>query len=109
MAIPLKLYLHPSNDQVVRITGLKDGRTLVYQNSATVTMTLRDQHLQPVAGCVNLTMVYQAGTNGVYDGEIDDAGFNPPVGTGYTLLVTATVGSTVARLTIPVEIIARAQ
>jgi hypothetical protein len=103
MAFPSKITLSPLNSQIVKLSGLQNSLTGVYLNSAAVMVTLVDRSGKPVAGCTNLALIYDAGSNGNYQGMID-ASFNPPVGEGYTLRVVATQDGNTANWSIAAAI-----
>lgn len=59
--------LYVGNDTILEIDRLKNELTGAYLNSATVTVTLRDEAGAEVAGDTwPKTMAYLAGSNGVY-------------------------------------------
>jgi len=76
------------NDQFIEIDGLQDPTTLTFINNAIVLATLVDQFNQPVAGCMAIPLNFLAGTSGNYRGLVEQT-FNPTLGTGYTLQITA--------------------
>lgn len=89
MAVPIKMVFTRKNDQFIEIDGLQDPTTGAFVNNATVTATLVDQYGNAVPGCTNVTLNYLATTNGNYRGLVEQT-FNPIIGAGYTLQVTAT-------------------
>ena len=113
MALPTKLLLVRLNDQFVEIDGLQDAVTLAYYNNATVSATLVDQNNDAVPGLSALPMPYVSGSNGNYRGLVEQT-FNPPLGGGYTLQITASViggsgpdGTTDGYWEIPTQVVAR--
>ena len=113
MAVPVKLIPVRLNDQYLEIDGLQDAVTLVYYSNATVMATLVDQLGDPVPGFTNVAMSYIAGTNGNYRGLVVQT-FNPPLGVGYTVQITAIVpggadpsGNTEGYWEIPAQVTAR--
>ncbi|MDP9267263.1 MAG: hypothetical protein M3P27_02925 [Acidobacteriota bacterium] len=62
---PVILYLR--NDQVETLVGFKDAETGDYLNDATLTATLLDPELEPVAAFTGLELVYVAASNGNYE------------------------------------------
>lgn len=79
--------LYNENDNLIIVDELQSGLTGDYRNDATVTVTLYDADLDPVAGATDISCVYQAASNGKYVGEIAET-FNVPVGS-YTAVVEA--------------------
>lgn len=88
MAVPSKIILYQLNDQFIEIDGLADSLSLAFQNSATVTATLKDRSGAPVTGLTNVTLNYVASSSGIYRGAVP-ATFNPTKGGGYTLVIDA--------------------
>ena len=102
--IPSKVIFSPLNDWVVTLYGLQDVITLAYVNGATTTLTLYDTLGNPVPGASNISMAYLPATTGNYQGSIPFASFNPPIGTGYSCVITADAGGFQYQLTLPCEI-----
>lgn len=91
MTIAGRILVVRLNDLYVTVSGLQDGVTSVYYNdTASVVATLYDQFGNPVPGFSGVQMAYVAETNGNYRGLIDQT-FDPPLGGGYRLEVTALV------------------
>ena len=89
MSIPTEVILFVDNDLYVEIDGLHDGLTPTsYFNAATVSATLRDSTGTAVTGATNITLNYVPASNGKYIGSIQES-FNPPIGSGYKLEITA--------------------
>lgn len=64
------LTLFNGADNLIRLDALKLVSTDAYQNSATVTMTLKDPDGASVSGATGLTLAYVAASNGRYEGTI---------------------------------------
>ena len=102
-----RLFVNPGNSQAIKILGLQDIITGDFMNGATLTATLIDASGSNVPGCVGVGMDYVAASNGDYTGVFGDNNFNPPVGTGYTMVVTGNQGAGYIRLEIVAEVKAR--
>jgi hypothetical protein len=102
--------LYPKNSQFLQISGLKDKSQTpaAYINTATLTASLLDSGNNQVSGAANMPGTYQTGSSGVYRFAVDPSLFNPPVGTGYTLVVDGTFGSLKYHVEIPVQVVSRA-
>ena len=105
MAIPSKLTFYKLNDQLLEVSGLHDGLVpTTFFNAATVNATLYDR-----AGVVadsalnNLTLSYVTASDGIYRGQIEQT-FDPPASGGYSLVINATQGTTVAKWTISSDV-----
>lgn len=105
MSAPKKI-LYISNSQFLELVGLKDQSVTpnVYMNAATVVGTLKDPNGVNVVGFVNVVGVYQTASNGTYRLAADPTTFNPPLGGGYTLVVTATQAGKQLYVEYPVKI-----
>jgi hypothetical protein len=105
MAVPKKLILYDSNDQIVEIDGLQDGTVTpaTYINNAVVTATLYDSSGATVSGLNNVTMNYVAASNGNYRGNVPNT-FSPPIGGGYVLKLDGNVSGIKFHIEIAVEI-----
>jgi hypothetical protein len=109
MSIPTKVMIYPNNDQVHTLTGLQDVLTDLYQDTATVTMTLFDQLGNPVAGLTNITLNYVSGSNGDYNAAVPAFSYGPPPNPdqpilgGFTLQVTAVQSGVQYQINIPAE------
>lgn len=75
----------------VSLVGLRDERTESAINDATVTATLFDSAGDEVAGAVDVSLSYEAGTQGVYVGTIPHT-IELVAGRQYILQVTASAG-----------------
>jgi len=65
--------LYIANDNLLRLSGLRNESTEDYVNNATVTVTLKDSGDSPVSGQAwPLTLVYVATTNGRYEGTLEE-------------------------------------
>jgi hypothetical protein len=89
MGIPLLWVFSPGNDNVVE-WQLNDGLALdlTYVNDAVGTATLLDPNLAAVPGASAVAFVYVPSSLGVYRALFPAGSFNPPLGNGYTLLVS---------------------
>lgn len=69
------LTLAKDSDNLVRLDKLRNASTDAYVNTATVTFTLRekDDALTAVSGATNISMAYVAGSNGRYEGILQDS------------------------------------
>lgn len=106
-ATPSKILMYSGNTQAIEVQGLQDAISLSYLDAATVTATLVDDDGNQILGCIGVTLNYQAGTNGNYTGIFGDVNFQPPEGTGYTLLVDANESGSYGHWDFLVEIVAR--
>lgn len=103
-ATPAKLILYAGNTQAIELNGLQDALSLDYLNAATITATLVDDQGNQVPGCVNISLAYQASTNGNYVGTFGDTNFQPVDGTGYTLIITGSQDGGYIQLNMLVEV-----
>lgn len=85
--------LYAQNTQVVVVQGLQDFLTGNFLNAAILTLTLLDQNGVQVPGCINVGFAYVAASNGNYQAVFGDESFNPPVGSGYKLVIDGNDGS----------------
>ncbi len=99
MAVPRRIVLYQSNDQVVELFGLQDSLTGDYLNSATVTATLKRKGIA-IEGCDEISLNYILSSNGNYRGQVEET-FNPPAKSGYVLHYDADQGGTVLHIEIP--------
>jgi hypothetical protein len=99
--------LFARNDQRVRILGLfnEESSPPQFVDNATVIGTLFDPHDEEVDGAKDLTMTYDAGSEGNYSAQIIGAQFDPTPGNGYYLAVD--VNSRGGYWEIPVVIVER--
>jgi hypothetical protein len=82
------LIIYPENDFKFFFGPiLRGGDESFSVDDATGTMTLLDSSGTPVTGANNLPMT-AAGAGGMYSGTIAGSGFTPPVGLGYTMVVS---------------------
>lgn len=109
-AIPKKV-LYKKNSQFLQISGLKDTTVTpnVYLNTATVVATLYNSSGAAIAGFTNVNGQYVASSNGTYQFALDPTLFDPPVGSGYTIKVTATQGVKQFYVELPAQVLARQQ
>ena len=92
--------IYKSNDQWIQLTGLyslsADGYGMLtiknYEDAATVKATLYDVNGIPVSGLIDIPMLYVAGSEGIYRGQVT-AAFDPPAAKNYELVITAVSGS----------------
>lgn len=110
-ATPSKLRMYPGNTQLILLEALQDLSTTppTVLNGATLIATLIDDNGNKIQGCINIPLVYIAGSNGNYQGIFGDSTFQPDPGTGFTLLITGTAsgsGGNVSSAYI-VEVLAR--
>lgn len=104
MSIPNKLIMYPENDQLISLNGLFDiGTQLFFGQGAQVTATLYDQQGNAVPSCTNIQLLYILGSNGSFQGTVEET-FNPPPGGGYRLKIDAHFGGADAEWVIPVDI-----
>lgn len=109
MSIPAKVMIFPNNDQVHTLTGLQDVLTGIYQDAATVTMTLYDQTGNVVTGLVNIPLNYIAASNGDYNAAVPAFNYGPPPNPdqpilgGFTLVITAVQSGVQYQISIPAE------
>ena len=109
MSVRNKAYiLYQTNTQEIKLFGVHDGDTGDFWTSAVIQATLQDQNGAQVAGCINVSLVYQAGSNGNYFGTVQQD-FSPPIGDGYVLIVDGDEGAVHLHLEVPVEVQARRQ
>lgn len=103
-ATPSKIILYQSNTQVLQITGLQDALSGNYLNAATITATLEDDQGNAIAECIAIPFTYIPLSNGNYQAVFGDQNFQPPIGTGYTLIVDGNQGGGYIHLELLVEI-----
>lgn len=66
-------YWFIDSDNYVKLIGLRDAKTLAYDNAATVTMTLyKESDDVAVTGVIDLVLAYVAASDGDYEGTIPD-------------------------------------
>jgi hypothetical protein len=85
--------LYLANDNLVQIVGLQDvaAPATEYINSATVVCTIRDSAGNAVAGATNIPCQYQGGSNGIYNGVVEDT-VTLVEGAYYTAVIDASSG-----------------
>jgi hypothetical protein len=105
--LPPVIYLYPLNTQVVQITELQDQVTGQFLVNASVVATLFDRRGNPDPVFNGIAMSYVVGTDATYEGIVP-AAFNPKIGGGYTLVLTADQAGVQAQWTIPVIVQTRA-
>lgn len=112
--LPRVLYLYPGNTQVLNIVGLTDVTTGFYLDAANVFATLLDQYGNEDPVLDDIQLLYQAGSNGNYQGTVPGT-FAPPAFTGssplggYQLQIAAEQAGVEALWTIPVILQLRSQ
>ena len=113
MTVPTRVTITKLNDDFVEVVGLAkqirqaDGTLQkTYLNAASVTATLKDSTGTPVTGFNGITLVYVAGSNGIYGGQIQET-FSPAVGGSYTLHIDASEGGLVMHLEIATTVSVR--
>jgi hypothetical protein len=74
------------------LEGLYDRVTKSYVNDATLTFTLKNSAGSAVSGASAVSMTYVSGTNGCYQGVLED-GVSLTEGSTYYLEITATASS----------------
>jgi len=79
-------------DRHVPYSGLYDNSTESFVNDATVTATLKDSAGSAVSGASNISLSYVSGTNGVYEGVLED-GVSLTENSTYYLEITATASN----------------
>jgi|SRR4051812_2778934 hypothetical protein len=87
-----KLIFYKGNSQFLKCAGVKDQSVTpnTYLNAGTATGTMYSPAGAAVAGCTNVTGVYQTSSNGEWRFAVDPALFDPPVGGGYVFKVSIT-------------------
>lgn len=75
-------------------SGLYNNVTGNYENSATITFTLKDSSLVNVTGAVAIAMTLVSGSNGCYEGTLEST-VTITSGSTYHNEITSTVGTTV--------------
>ena len=98
--LPRVFYLYPQNTQLVEVTELKDKGNGQFLTGATVTATLFDDRGNPDSVFNNIALVYQAGSDATYQGSVPDT-FNPDLGDGYTVVITALEAGVQGKWSIP--------
>ena len=101
----LSLEFTKLNDQYVRITGLHDGLTEAFKNTATVTATLKTKAGVAVTGFTNISMSYEAASDGVYVGAIPET-FDAAKGS-YVLWIDAVQTGIVGHWELPCRVVVR--
>lgn len=86
--------IYKQNTQSILVEGFADQSVSppAYVNNATFSATLLDPNGNHVTGLDGVAGAYVAASNGDYQFPIG-AGFNPPAGGGYVLVLTGTAGS----------------
>ncbi len=95
------MIIHKSADTIIEWDGLKSPRTGAFVNGATMTFTLRDTDEVAIAGATAIPMSYIAGSDGKYQGTLQDTVALGDPGTHYFCDITATSGGDVAYRRIP--------
>ena len=96
MARSLTAALYVANDNYLEVDALSNGATEAYENSATVTATLKTASGTNVSGQAwPLTLSYVADSSGTYRGILDDA-LSITAGTTYVAHIEATASGLTA-------------
>lgn len=86
--------LYKDNSGFIQVRGLYDQAQppdpRSYVNDLSASATLLDPQGAPVTGAENMTGEYQSGSNGTYRFALDPVSFDPPAGSGYTLVIDGT-------------------
>jgi hypothetical protein len=100
---------YKGNSQFLKVSGVKDQSVTpnTYLNAGAATGTMYDPAGAVVAGCQNVTGVYQALSNGEWRFPVDPALFDPPAGGGYVLKVDITSSTIKYHCEYPVKISVR--
>lgn len=106
--LPVVIYLYPENTEVVQITELQDQVSGQFLQNANVVATLYDRRGNPDPVFQNIPMAYVPGSDGTYQGQVS-ASFNPTLGGGYKLVVTAEQAGVQAQWSIPAIVQLRKQ
>lgn len=85
------------------------GVTAYFDAGATVTATLYDIMGNEVPGCTGITLSYIPGSFGNFQGLVLGSAFNPPIGSGYKLIINAQEGQVPGKWTLLVEVKERNQ
>lgn len=102
----MSLVLYIDNDNRIKLSGLKDADD-TYQNSATVTVTLKDASGNEVSGqSWPLTMSYVSGSDGNYQAVLDD-GLSLTAGQRLTAVVDVSSSGLTAEREAPVVALTR--
>jgi hypothetical protein len=88
----LKLIFYKGNSQFFKMCWRErpERHPNTYLNAGAATGTMYDPAGAAVAGCTNVTGVYQTSSNGEWRFAVDPALFDPPVGGGYVFKVSIT-------------------
>lgn len=98
--------LSPGVDNLLEAFGLYDRKLKQYfGEGATVTATLYTPNKDKVTGCIDVPMVYTVGSAGDFVGEVrKEDSFNPELGDGYDLVVTANQGAANGEFHYPITV-----
>jgi hypothetical protein len=99
--------LFVDNDNYIEVSGLRNGATDAYENSASLTCTLKNSAGTNVTGqSWPLTLSYVSSSNGVYRGVLDD-GLDLTAGETYYATVTGTASGLTISVTVGVKAVER--
>ena len=88
--VPTKVIMSPGNNSLITANGLYDRQSKSYlDSSVTVKATLYDSNNNPVPGCTDVALTAVPGGFGAFQAVVSGATFNPPLGSGYRLNITA--------------------
>lgn len=105
---PSKLFVNPSNTQVLTLNGVVDQVTgAPWSASGSISGTLIDDLGNPVQEFSDINIPYVPGSVGAFQVSLGDFNLNPTPGTGYTLLLDGIQGGVTLELSIPVEVLGR--
>lgn len=107
-ATPPKQTLYAQNTQVVQVTGVQDALTGSFIDTMVMTLTLFDQNGNPINECDGVAFTYVPASNGNYQAIFGDEAFDPPVGSGYKLVIDGNDGSgNILHLELTAQVVAR--
>ena len=103
MPSSLTAAIYVANDNYIEVDALANGATDAFENSATVTATLKTSGGAEVAGqSWPLTLNYVADSDGTYRGILDDA-LSIVAGTTYVVHIEATASGLTAHWEISLQ------
>lgn len=101
MRMPREVKLFPLNDNGIRVRLFDKGTSTFFDRTATVTAVVKDPYDNEVLGSTASLVLIAGSVTGDFQGTIDAAGFNPPLGGGYTLHIVASQGNAQGEWDIP--------